>query len=298
MHAISKVAVLGLGLMGTGMAGRLLEKGFDVTVYNRNPDKAAPLAERGAKMASTPREAVHGALYVISMVADDNASRSIWLGENGALAGAIPGANLIESSTVSPPWIRELGIAALAQKCELIDAPVTGSKPQAAAGQLLFLVGGSERALERCRPVLAAMSRDIVHLGPVGSGAQMKLINNFVCGVQMVAIAEALTLIERTGLDPGAALAVLTEGAPGSPLVKVLSQRMLKRDFTPNFLLKLMAKDLGYAIEEGRAYSLPLATTAAALGVMRKALDAGLGDEDFSAVVELLRQSNQPAAQV
>jgi 3-hydroxyisobutyrate dehydrogenase len=126
----------------------------------------------------------------------------------------------------------------------------------------------------------------------------MKLINNFVCGVQMVAIAEALTLIERTGLDPGAALAVLTEGAPGSPLVKVLSQRMLKRDFTPNFLLKLMAKDLGYAIEEGRAYSLPLATTAAALGVMRKALDAGLGDEDFSAVVELLRQSNQPAAQV
>src|SRR5271170_7492303 len=100
MHAISKVAVLGLGVMGTGMAGRLLEKGFDVTVYNRNLDKAAPLAERGAKVASTAREAVHGALYVISMVADDNASRSIWLGDNGALAGVIPGANLIESSTV------------------------------------------------------------------------------------------------------------------------------------------------------------------------------------------------------
>jgi 3-hydroxyisobutyrate dehydrogenase len=167
---------------------------------------------------------------------------------------------------------------------------VTGSKPQAAAGQLLFLVGGSDAALERARPVLAAMSRGVVHFGPTGSGALIKLVNNFVCGVQVVAIAEAMALIERSPLDPAKALSVLTEGAPGSPIVKLLSQRMTARDFTPNFPLKLMAKDLRYAVEEAQAHSLPLSTAAAALDVMMKADEEGLGEKDFSAVVEFLRR--------
>jgi 3-hydroxyisobutyrate dehydrogenase len=298
MSSKPRVAILGLGIMGGGMAGRLLGEKFPVAVYNRSRQRAEPLAAMGATVCATAREAVAGAEVVIAMLADDEASKSVWLGPDGGLAGAAAGTILIDSSTISPGWVRELAAAAALRGCELLDAPVTGSKPQAAGGQLLFLVGGSEAALECARPVLAVLGRGVVHLGPVGSGALMKLINNFVSGVQAVAIAEALALIERTNLDPATALSVLTDGAPGSPLVKLLSKRMTTRDFTPNFLLKLMAKDLKYAIDEASTRAVPLATAGAALQTMRKAIDAGLGDEDFSAVVELLRRSNQPAGHV
>jgi 3-hydroxyisobutyrate dehydrogenase len=229
-------------------------------------------------------------MFVISMLADDGAAREVWLGAEGAMKNVNRDAVLIECSTVSVQWVKELAAAAEKRGCELLDAPVTGSKSHAAAGELLFLVGGSDRALGKARPVLASMSRDIFHLGPTGSGALVKLINNFVCGVQVVAIAEALALIERTELDVAKALAVLTEGAPGSPLVKALSKRMTARDYTPNFMLKLMAKDLQYAIEQAGLYSMPLATATAALGTMRKAEEVGNGDKDFSSVIELLRE--------
>jgi 3-hydroxyisobutyrate dehydrogenase len=268
----------------------LVENGIEVAVYNRSPAAAAALRERGARVAKSPRDAADGAQFVLSMVAHDDASRGIWLGDAGALAGTMRGAILIESSTISPAWVRQLSAAAAERGCELLDAPVTGSKPQAAAGQLVFLVGGSATALERARPVLSAMSREIIHLGPTGSGALVKLINNFVCGVQAVAVAEALALIERTGLDAAKALAVLTEGAPGSPLVKTLAKRMTTGDFTPNFRLKLMAKDLKYAIDEASGHSLPLSTAAAALSTMQKAADAGLAEKDLSSVIEFLRK--------
>lgn len=293
-----RVALLGLGLMGGGMAERLLGEKLPVAVYNRSPQKAERFAAVGAKVSATPREAATGADVVIAMLADDDASKNVWLGPDGALAGAARGTVLVESSTISPGWVRELSVAAAERGCELLDAPVTGSKPQAATGQLFFLVGGPDAVLERVRPVLAVLSRDIVHLGPVGSGALVKLINNFVCGVQAVALAEALAMIERTTLDSARALSVLIDGAPGSPLVKLLSRRMKARDFSPNFPLKLMAKDLKYAIDAAASHSVPLATARAALHTMRQAIEVGLGDEDFSAVVELLRRTNQPAAQV
>jgi len=296
MSSKPRVAILGLGIMGGGMAGRLLGEKFPLSVYNRSRQRGEPLAALGATVCATPREAARGAEVVIAMLADDDASKNVWLGPEGALAGAAEGTILIESSTISPGWVRELSAAATARGCELLDAPVTGSKPQTAAGQLLFLVGGPNAVLERARPVLAVLSRDVVHLGPVGSGALMKLINNFVSGVQAVALAEALALIERTSLDPATALSVITEGAPGSPLVKLLSKRMTTRDFSPNFLLKLMAKDLKYAIDEAASHLVPLATGTAAQQTMRQAMEAGLGDEDFSAVVELLRRLNQSAA--
>jgi 3-hydroxyisobutyrate dehydrogenase len=282
--------VIGLGLMGAGMAGRLIGEGFALSVYNRSPQSAAILAERGARVGKSPRDAASGAEFIIAMLADDQASREAWLGENGALAGTGPGTILIESSTISPAWVGELSKAAAGRRCELLDAPVTGSKPQAAAGQLVFLVGGSAAALEKSRPVLAVMSREIVHLGPSGSGALVKLINNFVCGVQAVALAEALALIERTNLDAAKALAVLTEGAPGSPLVKTFSKRMTARDFAPNFRLKLMLKDLQYAIREADARSLPMATAAAAMATLHKAAESGLAEQDVSSVIELLRK--------
>ena len=283
------VAFLGLGIMGSGMAGRLLAHGFHVSVYNRDPQKAAPLQSAGGTVAGSPREATDGATVVVSMVADDAAARSVWLGENGALAGAAPGAVLVESSTITVDWVKELAAAAAAKGCDLLDAPVTGSKAQAASGELNFLVGGSTSALETARPALTAMSRSIVHLGPSGSGALLKLINNFLCGVQVASLAEGLAVIERSGLDRAKALEILTNGAPGSPLVKALSARMTTRDYQPNFLLRLMAKDLSYAIAEGHKFSLNLATPAAALGLFQQGVAAGHGEQDIAAVVEQFR---------
>lgn len=284
------VALLGIGVMGSGMAGRLLAAGCPLAVYNRRGERAEPLVEQGARMAATPRIAAANSRVIISMLADDGASRSVWLGEDGALGGAPAGAVLVESGTVSVAWVKELAAAAEQKKCSLLDAPVTGSKNQAAAGELNFLVGGSEAALASARPVLEVMSKSILHLGPTGSGAMVKLINNFVCGVQAASLAEAVALIERSGMNLEKALGVLTHGAPGSPLLKVLAARMAARDYTPNFFMKLMAKDLGYALGEGESHGMTLQTATAALALFRRAAAAGLADQDFSAVVEPLRQ--------
>src|SRR3954470_2471821 len=210
-----RVAILGLGIMGSGMAGRVLGAGFPLVVFNRNRDKAGPLAAKGATVANSAKEAASHADIVISVVADDTASREIWLGENGALAGATPGSVLIESSTLTVGWVQQLAQSAALKKCEFLDAPVTGSKPHAANGELFFLVGGPAIALEKAKEVLAAMSRGLMHLGAQGSGARMKLVNNFVCGVQAAALAEAASLIQKGGLDVEKAFTVLANGAPG-----------------------------------------------------------------------------------
>jgi 3-hydroxyisobutyrate dehydrogenase len=285
----TKIALLGLGLMGTGMAARLLDAGYPLSIWNRTPGRAEALAERGARVAPSPRAAVEGAAVVLSMLADVPVCRDVWLGRGEALEGAAPGAILVESSTVTVEWIHELDHAAKQHGCEVVDAPVTGSKVQAAAGQLLFLAGGSTAAVEKLTPVLKAMGRDVVHVGPVGSGARLKLINNFLSGVQVAALAEALSLIERSGLDTQKSLGVLTEGAPGSPLVKLLSGRMTARQYEPNFLLKLMAKDLRYAVSEADHQALDLDMGRAALRVFEHAIAAGQGEEDMSAVVEQFR---------
>jgi 3-hydroxyisobutyrate dehydrogenase len=275
--------------MGSGMARRLLGAGFPLSVYNRTTAKASPLVAEGARLAGSPRDAAADAQIVVSMVADDAASRGLWLGEHGALGGMAAGALVIESSTVTPAWISELAEAATARRIDVLDAPVTGSRAHAAAGELNFLVGGSDAALQRARPVLAAMGRSVIHVGPTGSGALLKLINNFVCGVQAAALAEALALIERAGLDTETATQVLANGAPGSPLVKALLSRMTARDYTPNFHLSLMSKDLVYAMQEGERCGVRLSTAQPALGAFERAAVAGRGQQDFSAVIEPLR---------
>jgi 3-hydroxyisobutyrate dehydrogenase len=166
--------------MGSGMAGRVLSGGFPLVVYNRNSEKSAPFAAKGATVATTPKEAASQADIIISVVSDDDASRGIWLGENGALAGAAPGSILIESSTLTVSWMQQLAQSAAQKKCDFLDAPSPARKPHAANGELFFLVGGPAAALEKAKPVLAVMSRGMLHLGANGSGARMKLINNFV----------------------------------------------------------------------------------------------------------------------
>ncbi len=286
-----RVAILGLGIMGSGMARRLLSRDYVLTVFNRNREKAKPFVSAGASLADSPREAASKAEIIISMVADDAASQAVWQGAEGALAGASPGSVLIESSTLSVAWVLELAALSAGRGCEFLDAPVTGTKPHAASGELLFLVGGSASALATALPVLSVLGRDVVHLGPNGSGALLKLINNFLCGVQAASLAEAAALIDASGLDHEKALSVLTNGAPGSPLIKAISARAAAGDAAPSFLLRWMAKDLGYALEEAQRSGLTLQTAAPALEVFRRAIAEGHGNEDFSAVIKALRQN-------
>jgi 3-hydroxyisobutyrate dehydrogenase len=275
--------------MGGGMARRLAGAGFPLTVYNRNREKAAALASVGAKVAGSPREAAQGAAIVFSMVSDDAVSREMWLGDDGALNGATRGAVVVECSTLTIAWVNELAQAAIERGCECVDAPVTGSKVAAAGGELNFIVGGSTAAVEKVRPALNAMGRSVTHMGPTGSGALVKLANNFLAGVHVAAWAEALAWIERTGIDRTKAVAFLMEGAAASPVTKVVSARMAAEDYQPNFFLRLMAKDIGYALQEAADAGVTLDTATSALIRFQAAIAAGQGDEDMAAIVKSVR---------
>ena len=284
------VSILGLGTMGMGMAKNLLKAGFTVHAYNRTRAKAEPLVAEGAHIHETPADAARAADIIIAMLSDDSASRAAWTGPQGALGSAKAGTVLIDSSTITPAWVEELGNLAKARDLEFLDAPVTGSKAQAEGKQLNFLVGGDAKALERARPALEAMGQSVIHLGPVGSGARMKLINNFLCGVQIASLAEAMAWIERSGLDREKALNVLNNGAPGSPLLRTVSTRMTNRDYTVNFFLELMAKDLKYADAEAAKSGVELEAARAAAGLFQRAIESGHGQQDMSSVVEALRE--------
>ena len=290
------IAVLGLGNIGAGMARRLLGAGFPVTVYNRRREISAPFATAGAKVANTPAQAAREAELVISVVSDDEAARAVWLGANGAMTDINAGTVVVESSTVTPDWVEELAAAAAAKNCPVLDAPVTGSKMQANSGELLFLVGGSPEVLENVRPVLQAMSRDIVHLGRLGSGARMKLINNFVAGVQVAALAEAFALIDRVGLDAAQGLSVLTNGAPGSPLVKTIATRISEKRYETQFATRLMEKDLRYAARMAQSAGLVLATAEPAARLFHEAVLHGFGEQDMASIVEPLLQRRKSGA--
>jgi 3-hydroxyisobutyrate dehydrogenase len=282
-----KVTVLGLGLMGAGMAKNLIAKGFDVTVYNRDGRKAAPFAGK-ALVAADPADAAKDADIMIAMLADDGASRSVWL-DGGALAHAKKGAVVIESSTISPHWARELAAAAGKAGLGFLDAPVTGSKVQAEEGTLRFLVGGSAAHLAAAQGAFDAMGSQTLHMGDIGAGITMKLINNFLCGVQVATTAEALVMAEKSGLNSAQVQDVLMNGAPGSPLVKAIITRITNGNYAPNFFPGLMAKDLDYAAREAADRGLTLETAAAARQRFLKAVDAGLGEQDIAAVVEPMR---------
>ena len=275
------VALIGTGTMGGGMAANLLKAGFPLAVYNRTRAKAEPFAAQGARL-------------VLSMLSDDDASREAWTGRDGALAAAEPGAILVECSTVSIAWVEELASFAQVRGLELLDAPVTGSRVQAEGGQLTFLAGGSEDALAAVRAPLEAMGKEIIHLGAVTSGAKMKLLNNFLCGVQVASLAEGMAWLERSGLDRDKALQVLKSGAPGSPLIATISARMTSEDYTVNFLLRLLSKDLAYAHAAAEHSGVELSTAANAQRLFDRAAAAGYGEKDMSAVVEVLRHPASP----
>lgn len=284
------VALLGLGVMGAGIARNLLKAGFSLTVWNRTAAKAKALESQGATIAPTPRAAAEGADVVIAIVGDDPASRQVWLGEEGALAGVRRGAVLVECSTLSLDWVRELAREARERGATLLDSPVTGSKDAAEEGRLGLLVGGDAAALEQVRPVLQAISAKIIHFGDSGAGAIMKLVNNLMGAVQAVALAEGLVLAEKAGLDMSKVVPLIINGGPGSPIVKGKAARMVARDYgNVQFALQWMQKDATYALRLADEFGVPMPTVAVAREIYRMARNLGLGEADFSAVAEAIR---------
>jgi 3-hydroxyisobutyrate dehydrogenase len=287
------VALLGLGTMGHGMATNLLKASFSLTVWNRTRAKAEPLVSLGARVAENPAQAAENAAIVLAMLSDDAASRGAWLGQDGALAAMPPGSIAVECSTLSPDWIHELHAAVTQRGLRMAEAPVTGSRLQAESGQLNFLVGADDDTHATITPVLQCMSKEILHLGPVGSGAQLKLINNFLCAVQVASFAEALAWMEQTGLRLDTALEFLKRGAPGSGILSAMSERMTRRTYEVNFLLRLMAKDQRYAHAAAAHLGVDVSMASPALALFEQAEEQGLGEKDMSAVVEVVRRKSQ-----
>ena len=286
-----KIAILGLGIMGGGMARQLLAAGFDLTMWNRSAGKAEALRAAGGRVAATPADAVQHADIVIAMLANDDVSKTVWTGEDGALAAMKAGAIAIESSTLTGDWVFDLARQAVARGVRFLEAPVTGSRDQAAQGTLRFLVGGDAEAIELARPAFDAMGGALVHLGPVGSAATVKLANNYLCGVQAASLAEAIALFEKHGLDIEQAMSILFDGAPASPMVKGVGRRMLDRDYAPHFVVPLMAKDLGYAAQALADVGIVSAIAQAARQRFIGADLVGEGDRDIAAIVEPLRKA-------
>ena len=263
---MAHVAFIGLGRMGQGMAGRYLDAGFSVAVWNRSRAKADDLVARGARFASSPAEAAEGADAIVSMVADDAASRAVWLGPDGVAATATPNALAIECSTVSHRHALDLGRELTARGLSYLDCPVTGLPEAAASGKLTLLVGADEADLERARPYLAPIGSTIRHFGPVGSGTVYKLINNLMGAVQIAALAEGLAMAEQAGLDMKLVLEAVEHGVTASPGVIRHSRRMVARDFTgATFTAALRYKDATYAVTlaESLLQDTPLVSRAA-----------------------------------
>ncbi len=278
------IAFLGLGAMGSRMALNLQAAGYALRVYNRDRAKTRPLADKGAQACDTPAAAVQGASYVVSMVADDVATRAVMLGTDGAVAAATAGTIIVDSSTNTPAMAREVAQAAAARRVQYLDAPVSGSLAQAQGKELVFMVGGDKVAFERAQPVLAAMGRMAKYMGASGTGATIKLINNMLSGAATAATAEAVMIAEAAGLDRAATLEVLGEGAAGSRLMKTRMPKMFNRDFAPQFQLQLMEKDLRYFQMLAQELDRPVPFAALVRSQFLAARRAELGALDSSAL--------------
>jgi len=287
-----RVAVIGTGRMGTAMVGRLAGAGHHLTVHNRTRAKAEAVAARhDAAVAPTPREAVREADVVLVSLADDAAVTAAYGGPDGLVAGLAAGQVVADTSTVDPETLRGLEAAVVAAGAALLDTPVSGSVSTVEAGALLVMAGGDASALERARPALEAIASRIVHLGPLGAGATMKLVVNAMVHALNGALAEALVLAEKSGLDRASAYDVIAASAVGAPFVAYKRDAYLSPERTPvAFALNLVAKDLALADALAARVAAPMPQLATNRDVVQRAIAAGLGDADLSALATLLRR--------
>jgi 3-hydroxyisobutyrate dehydrogenase/2-hydroxy-3-oxopropionate reductase len=289
-----RVAVVGTGRMGGAMVGRLVAVGHQVTVYNRTHAKAEAVGARhGAAVGSTAREAVHDADVVLVSLADDAAVVAAYGGPEGLVAGLRAGQVVADTSTVDPDTLRGLERGVAAVGATLLDTPVSGSVSTVEAGALLVMAGGPTLALERARPALDAIASRIVHLGALGAGATMKLVVNAMVHALNGALAEALVLAERAGVDRAAAYDVIASSAVGAPFVGYKRESYLHPEEAPvAFALGLVAKDLALADTLARRVGAVMPQLAVNREVVQRALAAGLGEADLSALATLLRQES------
>jgi 3-hydroxyisobutyrate dehydrogenase len=289
---MARIAFLGLGRMGSGMASRLLEAGHELVIWNRTPERASGLVERGARLVSTPAEASTDAGAVFAMLSDDDASREVWTGPDGVLAGGPrPGTPAIECSTLSYDWVVELADAVRDAGLRYVDAPVTGLPEAAASGALTLLVGAADVDLAAARPLFDALAAEVLHFGPVGSGTAYKLIVNLMGAVQIAGTAEGLALAERAGLDLEQVASALAGGQAASPQVVRNARRMVAADHDRDVVFsgRLRRKDTAYAMRLAERLGVGAPLGGVALDGLDALIASGRGELNESAVIEVAR---------
>ncbi|SDF90427.1 tartronate semialdehyde reductase [Fontibacillus panacisegetis] len=284
---MKKIGFAGLGTMGAPMASNLLKQGYEVTVYNRTAAKCQPLAAQGAVIAATPRKATEGADTVITMVSDDNSIKAVYEGSDGVLAGLSAAKTVIDCSTISPSLVKQLAEQVTAHGASFLDAPVTGSSPAAIDGTLVFMVGGSAEVLSKQQDIFECLGKKILHMGPNGSGSVAKLAHNTIVGINNLALAEGFAIAAKSGLPADTFLELVQLGSAGSKTADLKGNKIINHDFTNQFSLALMLKDLKLAssLTDGAAIPSPMLNLAKSL--FQAGQSEGYGDEDLSAVVKL-----------
>lgn len=286
----TRIGWIGTGIMGLSMCGHLMDAGYVPTVFNRSKDKARPLLDRGARWAETPREAALASDVVFTMVGYPKDVREVYFGENGVLAGAKPGATLVDMTTNSPSLAQEIATAAVNAGFLALDAPVSGGDIGAKNAALSIMVGGDERVFQAVRPLFEVMGKTIVRQGPAGSGQHAKMCNQIVIAGHMIGVCESLLYAVRAGLSPEAVLESISTGAAACPALTGLWPRILSDDFAPGFFIDHFIKDMGIALEESKRMGLELKGLTLVDGIYREAQAMGFGQNGTQALYLALKK--------
>ncbi len=283
------VGFIGLGIMGSRMAANVARAGFELTVWNRSVEKARRLAEdHGAHVADTPAGVASASDIVITMVVAGDDARAVLLGPDGAVTGARENTLFVDMSTIGPTAARRLAGDLSARGMRVLDAPVSGSSPKAEGGTLTIMAGGEADDFERARPVLDAMGELVVHVGPLGHGQMVKLLNNSLAAANTLAAAEALIAARAAEVDLDAFVHVVGAGSGASAMLALKAGPMREHDFAPLFKLEHMLKDVHLCLDETERSGVPFPSAAHAREVLAAAMGRGLGDQDFAALVEVV----------
>jgi len=285
---MAELGFVGLGVMGSGVARRLLDAGHTVTVWNRTRAKADPLLDAGANWASSPREVAERSEIVFTMVTNTEAVRAVTEGPDGILAGLAPGKVYVDMSTASPVNTRALAETVAATGAQMLDAPVSGSVSTLEEGKLSIMVGGDAETFERVEPVLEAIGPRVFYLGPNGAAVTMKIAINISLAVQMLAFSEGLLLAEKTGIARERAVEVMLASVIASPMVAYRAPFVLEQPDEAWFDCRMMQKDMNLALELGRELEVPLPTTAVTNELLTAANAMGIGDRDFAVLFDVL----------
>jgi len=283
-----KIGFAGIGLMGQQMTRRLLMAGFPLRVWNRTRDKAKDILAAGAVWCDSPKTLAQASDVLITMVTDSVASEEVICGPNGILEGAHPGMLLIDMGSIAPEMSRSIAARAKAKGVPMLDAPVTGNPKVASEGKLGIMVGGPKEIFDACLPIFQAMGVKIIHVGENGKGTTLKLINNLILGVAIQAVAEALVLAHKAGIDPVKVMEITSVGGARTGAMETRAARMIKHDFSPHFSTNNMYKDLSSAIKLAEEVGVSLPATGIAREMLRAAKSQGKGEQDSCSVMTVI----------